>query len=148
MRRRPILFFFALSIFGYLSSYALIRMAKPRWLLSREGTPVQIFCGLFYPLRFIDANKPDWFWPSVTSGFWITAQVNANNLGNGRLHFEWEGKPRRAFFARELVGIFEDDFVRLRLSYRIESWDDFSNHLGETITEIQKVPDPVGSRAK
>lgn len=139
-RRRRVLVFCAVSAVAYVAAYAAVRVARPRPLLARDKTPGPLFCGLFQPLRFLEAGKPDWYWRSVPEGLWITAKVEENNLGNGRLYFEWEGRPRRAFYARALDGIREGDTVRMRLSYEVESWDDFSSHLVETIEEVRKLP--------
>lgn len=53
----------------YVASFALIRWTTPRFLLDRHGDPVRAYAVVFYPLRWLTADRPHflpWWRSSIT----------------------------------------------------------------------------------
>ena len=142
MKREPLSKSIAVAIalvLAYAASYAGIRFVRPEFLNTNDG-PVAAFNTLYYPLRYIDAQKPEWY--SRTQDHWLVVQDTGNNRGNGYLYFSWDGREYRVFFGGDLDGIEEGQPALVHFRYELETWDDFRNRLMPTIDQVKPAPAP------
>src|SRR5437868_573218 len=80
----------------YVASYTGFKCVRPSFLTSNAG-PGQWYYRAFYPLRYITASRPKWYWRSLSKGHWLTAKIVRNNPGNGYLNFDLPEGPQRAW---------------------------------------------------
>ncbi len=130
---------FVLLACTYSAAYAGIRLIQP-WCINSNDGPGLVYRSVFFPLRFADAARPQWYWLCIRHGGWITGKVIWNNLGNGYLTFETPLGLYRAASGWDLRGAKQGEVVRLRCGFNVETWDDFSNHLVPSIEDVDRTP--------
>jgi hypothetical protein len=140
VKRKPSGYFafltIALALLLYGGSYAVIRVVKPNWINTPEG-PSAAFRLIYYPVRYLEAEKPEWYSAAAAQDFWVEAKVDWINKGNGFLYFTWEGKECRAAYDRA-DHFSEGDLALLHFSFELVTWDDFRSRLVPFIDRISQ----------
>ncbi len=119
----------------YIFSYVSIRVAKPECLNTNDG-PIAAFTRLYYPLRYLEAEKPAWYWK--TSDGWLVVKIEEINLSNSCLQFSWDGGEAWAIDSVELKDLNFRDSVRVHFQYELETFDDYRSRLLPRIDKIAR----------
>jgi hypothetical protein len=135
--------FTAVAMALYVASYGLLRCVRPEIINTNDG-PIQSFRTIYYPLRFLDADRPDYF--SAAKSGWLKVKIDWINPGNGYLYFTWNSLERRAgvrssipdFHEGTLAGLHEDEEVWIHFTHQLVTWDDFRSRMIPLIDQIQK----------
>lgn len=123
-----------IGFFAYFASYVGIRLAKPECINTNDG-PIAAFKLLYYPLRYLEAERPQWYSTAASHDSWLEARIDGVNRGNGYLYFTWDGHEARAFI-NESRDFNEGAVVLLHFTYELETWDDYTSRLVPTIDRI------------
>ena len=121
----------------YPLSYFLCNYAKPDFINSNDG-PNSAYLTFYYPLRYMNAQKPDYHEATDNGSKPIKAKIDWINEGNGYTHFIWQGQEYRAATSYDTRKVSEGDEVNLYFDYSIETWEDFSHRLRPRIVNVSK----------
>ena len=124
-------------LLAYVASYFAIRIGQPGCINTHDG-PISAFNMVYYPLRYLDARKPEWYSIARSQGGCLSATIDGNNLGNGYLYFTWNGQEARAFNLTS-QHFEKGESVQLHFKFDLETWDDFSTRLVPSIDDIAPV---------
>jgi hypothetical protein len=138
MKPKPLLLFAlvatGLGIFFYLTSYVAICLVEPGCINSPDG-PITAFRLVYYPLRRMASEKPQWYSTAVAHHLWLEAKIDWINRGNGYLYFTQDGHEYRAACDGS-DGFREGDLVLLHFAFELVTYDDFRSRLVPTIDNI------------
>src|SRR5579872_499097 len=81
----------ALFAFAYIASYVGVRVVKPEFINTNDG-PIAAYRKFYYPLRYIESHKPDWYWQADHNWLAVTYEEHRR----GELEFIWTGVESRA----------------------------------------------------
>ncbi len=132
-------FVYVAFAFAYVASYIGICLVRPECINTNDG-PITAFRQFYYPLRYIDAEKPDWYSKAIDG--WLEVKIDWIKAGNGYLYFFWHGREYRAGYDTD-HGFKEGDTVVVHFSYELVTWDDFRSRIVPFIDKI-RAPDKPG----
>jgi len=126
-------------VFVYTFTYFACVTFHPEWLNSNDG-PKQPFLILFYPLRYISAEKPNYHALTQNNNRFVEARIDWINHGNGYLYFTWGEAQSRAILQAPIYDFKENDNVLLNIRYQLTTFDDFNSRLIPTVIDIHTHP--------
>jgi len=126
----------------YPITYFGTKFAQP-WCLNSNDGPGAFYRRVFYPFRYADASRPCWYWRCILRGHWLTAKIIWNNPGDGKVRFELPEGESGAESGWDLNGAREGEVVEMKCSFRLETWDDFTDHFIPGVDDVKRKPNQL-----
>jgi hypothetical protein len=130
-----------LVAFAYAGSFTAIKVLRPECLTSNAG-PGSVYCAFYYPLRFVSASLHKGYWRRFAHGHWCTLKYTRFNPGNGYCDVEnLAGEPGRVWLGWD-PKVKEGEVLDVHFTYRLETWDDFSDQLIDSVDYLRRKNSP------
>ena len=120
----------------YVASYGACRLFRPEIINTNDG-PIAAFRVLYFPLRYVEAKRPDFYAKTTEKDSWLEVKVTQVDRSRSYVWCIWAGQEIR-LASSELAGLEEGKTAWLHFTYELQTWDDFTSHLIPTVDSYRR----------